>query len=597
MIRGFHTIHNRLFLLFLFGMLGLLMIISALFYRFSTDQIQSKIGEISRKSISQTVGLFDLLLNGYDGLSKSISGNVDLQRLLRETKDQNPAVSVINERTITNMLGTIYFSRDDLLGIHIITNSDRIYSYQNYLNVIDLNYKSAPWVDQLRNSGGEMVWLGVNKSSLIDKSVNRSVFSFGRQIYDVYNNRPVGVVLFEVFSEPILSALSNLSLGPGSQSYVIDEDGRIMASNTPSTEVPSALRKYIRNSGGRQPLLEQGPEELIVAAKPSNAPWTVLSVTPNKDLNVELNETKQYFILVVSVLVVLSVLLATFVSRTISNPLKRLIRQMRQVENGNFRGMVNVRSYEEINSVVTSFNHMVHRMDELIERVKVSSMSEKSAQLQALQSQVNPHFLYNTLDMIYWMLDEKENDRLGRVVLSLSRMFQYSSRWEEGADVTLREELEQIQHYLSIIGYRLEGRIQTRIEVDARWNEMILPKMTLQPIIENAVKYGLEPVGRPGEIRVFAVIDGHRLNIVITDNGCGMEAEVLRRLRESLGETLVDEVAVRRGRKGIGLTNLHRRLVLMFGEGYGLQVESVRGEGTTVTVSMPLPPLGGGETE
>src|SRR5690606_10134560 len=133
------------------------------------------------------------------------------------------------------------------------------------------------------------------------------------------------------------------------------------------------------------------------------------------------------------ILIVAATVLATFVSRSFSSPFKRLIQQMKMVELGNFKGEVQVRSYYEINVLVGSFNRMVQQMDVLIERIKLASISEKNAQLQALQSQVNPHFLFNTLDMIYWMLDERENDRLGRVILALSRIFRYSSDWEEAS--------------------------------------------------------------------------------------------------------------------------------------------------------------------
>src|SRR5690606_18953109 len=146
----------------------------------------------------------------------------------------------------------------------------------------------------------------------------------------------------------------------------------------------------------------------------------------------------------------------------------------------------------------------VQRMDELIKRIKLSSVSEKNAQLQALQSQVNPHFLYNTLDMIYWMLDEKGNERLSRVILSLSQMFRYSSNWEEASQTTLRQELEEIRHHLTSGGSRRNVRVQAEIEVDENWLDVVLPKLTTQPVIENAVKYGLEPLGTPCKLQVHA---------------------------------------------------------------------------------------------
>jgi len=258
---------------------------------------------------------------------------------------------------------------------------------------------------------------------------------------------------------------------------------------------------------------------------------------------------------------------------------------------------VNVKSYQEINILVASFNQMVNRMDDLIERIKLSSISEKHAQLQALQTQVNPHFLYNTLDMIYWMLDERENDRLGKVVLALSHMFRYSSHWDESTAGTLREELQQISHYLTIIGIRLGGRLTTEIQVDERWLDARIPQMTLQPIIENAVKHGLEPLERQGILRVYTTSSERALHMVIEDNGTGMDAEKIRTWEESLagtrglanGNGIADSITGMQTKPGIGLINLHRRIQLMFGDAYGVSVASKSNEGTTVTVSIPIP--------
>jgi len=619
MARGFHTIHNRLFLLFLFGMLSLVLIVSGLYYMRATEQVQAKISDIARKNVSQTVGLFDLLLKGYDSMSKSISGNFDLQRLLADNSPKDSAVKYINERTITNTLGAIYYSREDLIGIHVISYSGEIYSYGNSMNVIDPDYMKSAWFKELRESTGEMKWLGVYPRSVIDQLEGRPVFAFGRQLYDLSEHRPIGIVLIESNPKPILSALSNLSLGPHSEVYIVSPEGRVIASANSDVEaapeLPASFNDIPRPSYEGDVVVDQRPGRLAVASRPEMADWSVVSVTPDKDLNVELNQTKQFLLIVVSALVVVATVLATAISRSISSPLKRLIREMKQVEQGNFRGLLHVKSYEEINILVASFNHMVRRMDDLIERVKLSSISEKNAQLQALQSQVNPHFLYNTLDMIYWMLDEKENDRLGKVVLSLSHMFRYSSSWEESV-VTLREEREQMKHYLTIIGIRLDGRLQIDIDIEEWLLDFRLPKMTLQPIIENAVKHGLERLDRPGCLRVYAQAAEKELQLVIEDNGNGMEPDVLARLtaflqsegKEALREkeespdvTRAIPFAQPKPRRGIGLANVHRRLMLMFGGTYGVKVLSEPGRRTTVIVTMPysdqmpLPAAEGGQ--
>jgi two-component system sensor histidine kinase YesM len=256
---------------------------------------------------------------------------------------------------------------------------------------------------------------------------------------------------------------------------------------------------------------------------------------------------------------------------------------MKHVEQGHFDVMLQVHSFDEINELAAGFNQMVRRVNGLIERVKIISDSEKNAQLHVLQSQVNPHFLYNTLDMIYWMLDEKEHEQLGNVVLSLSNMFRYSSNWEHASQVTLADELEQIGHYLYIIQMRLGGRLSFETDIDPQWLALRLPKMTLQPILENAIIHGLDKQSpdREGIIRITTQTQGERLFIHVEDNGAGMEPGRLRHVMDSLGDSNVESP------KGIGLGNVHRRLAMRFGQEYGLRLESVPGQGTRVSVVVP----------
>jgi two-component system sensor histidine kinase YesM len=188
-------------------------------------------------------------------------------------------------------------------------------------------------------------------------------------------------------------------------------------------------------------------------------------------------------------------------------------------------------------------------------------------------------------------LDEKGNDRLGEVVLSLSHMFRYSSHWEGNAEVTLREEVEQIRHYLNIIQMRLEDRLTVEIDIDEQWMNLPVPKMLLQPVIENAVKHGLE-AQKSGLLTVRAVPDAKYLNIRVQDNGAGMPPETLMRLRRSLDTYTAEPAGEGEStgiRQGIGMQNLHQRLKYMFGDEYGIGIESVQDEGTTITLRLPLP--------
>ncbi|SEO36280.1 sensor histidine kinase [Paenibacillus sp. OV219] len=591
MSRGFHSIQYRLFVLFLISMSAIVLIVSILYYNRTTVQFQEKVSGLSKQNVSQTAGLFDLLLKGYDSMSKSVIGNNDFSRIMSTPTVDSPAVDYFNERAITNILGAVFLSQEDLIGIHVLTDKGKVYNYGNFANVIDPEYTKSHWYQEIQGSSGSMVWLGVYKRSIIDQVESRSVFAFGRRIYDLNNHRQVGVVLFETSSQAIVNAMENLKLGVHSEVYLMSSNGEVISS-TSQTWDDQRMSTLPRPKGG-VPVVVENDGNLIVASQLPFADWTVLSVTPERDLNVELAETKRFLIYVGAALVLVAILIATIFSRTISSPLKRLISEMKQVEIGNFRGSLKVTSYQEINILVASFNQMVNQISELIERVKISSVSEKNAELQALQSQVNPHFLYNTLDMIYWMLDEKGHDRLGEVVLSLSRLFRYSSHWDQGVAVSLREEIEQTQHYLTIIVTRLEGRLTVDVDVDETWMNVPLPKMTLQPVIENAVKYGLEPLlDWEGKLRVYIEADDRKLHIMVQDNGIGMDAAKLKRINTLLDkpeEAAKDEEGLEgiRQEGGIGLVNLQRRIRHMYGEAYGLELRSEPNEGTTVIITVP----------
>ncbi|OPA73169.1 two-component sensor histidine kinase [Paenibacillus selenitireducens] len=591
-MKSFNSIHVRLFMIFLFSMLGLLLIVSLVYYQRATEQIRDKVSVVAEKNISQTAGLFDLMLKGYDGVTKSLNSNNELMRLLRIQPTANTVYAVNIERRITDILGAVFYSRNDIVGIHVITNQGTVFSFDRSIRTGTLDFSEQPWFSELKQSTGEMKWLGVYPESLMTGDIDRPVFAFGRQLFELSSLKPIGHVLIEADAGAIVSALSNASLAPGSSVIIRGAEGKeIIRTKSAEEDIGFIPRDWPGDIKPNKVAVREWNHALVTAARINMANWTVIGVTPDRELKLEVKQTQQFLLTVIIVLVLAATIVATFVSRSFSSPFKRLIQQMKQVELGKFNGEVHVHSYDELNVLVGSFNRMVHQMDDLIERVKLASISEKNAQLQALQSQVNPHFLFNTLDMIYWMLDERENDRLGKVILALSQIFRYSSDWEEASRVKLRTELDQLQHYLTIIETRVGGRVQTVIEVEERWLDAEVPKMILQPIVENAVKYGLEPLSRQGVLRVYSRQTEDRLQIVVQDNGLGMDDDSLSQLSRSLAGTpmLGLEQEEPNGRRGIGLLNVHRRIRLMYGDPYGIRIESVRNVGTTVIVSFPIP--------
>ncbi|WP_169082339.1 sensor histidine kinase [Paenibacillus sp. PL91] len=611
----FNRLGVRLFLLFVGSSFILMLVLTMLYYQRSAIQVNDKVGDVALKSMSQASGHAELLLKGYSILAKSIVSSPEIQTYAARDQKDIPALQAIRERTITNALGAIYYSWDDIIGIYVITDTGKVYSYgSRNAQVIDVGYKDTLWYDQIKQSKGEPIWLGVKDKSIIDQIEKRPVFAFGSQLVDFTNQKSMGIILVEMEPKAINGIMKNLELSNNSESFLLNSDKAILAHNIPNHIATSIARDIADEHDSKPVQIIDHDRYLIVNGMLNSMGLQLLSLTPKSDLAFELQQTKQFILMIFMLLIFLSILLALFVSRSVSLPISQMIRQMKQVERGDFNGMMEVKSFEEIREMAQRFNRMVDRINGLIARIRAISASEKNVQLQVLQAQVNPHFLYNTLDMIYWMLEEKEEETLSEVVLSLSEIFRYSSNWEHSSSVTLLEELEQIKNYALICQTRMNHRLEIKIEIDPIWHEIKLPKMILQPIVENAIVHGLDEKDsdEAGVVLLTAHIDAGNLYIHIEDNGVGMEQDKLKSLLSTLhiksekerayerktggnleevpegqAEDLISIDLQRESDTGIGLSNVHRRLLLWYGPAYGVQIRSTFGEGTRVSIIVP----------
>ncbi|OMF27638.1 hypothetical protein BK133_19305 [Paenibacillus sp. FSL H8-0548] len=577
---NFRSFGTRLFLLFSACSLCLLIVFSLTYSKRLTEQTNSMLGDAAFKNVSQAREHVELLLKGYDSLSRSIVTNTDIQRLL-DKKESNSAVRAINDRTITNAIGSIYYSWDDVLGIHLFSLDSRLYSYGSSTQVIDPDYASQSWFEQIKKSNGETIWIGMRQNSVIDRNEKGPVFVFGRKLTDLHKSHSIGMVLIEIKPAALQRILSNMNVTDHTTSFLADAK-QIMA------HLDVALLQT--EPGITLPLIENetsnrfiAADEQIVVSKLSANSWFAVSVTPISDLTVEVNTIQRLMTGLTIGLLIVSLIFALFVSVTFTAPLKQLMRHMRLVGQGKFEEAPLRKSFKETELLTEGFNQMVRRINELIERNNQVSESEKIAQLNALQSQVNPHFLYNTLDMVYWMLDEKENEYLGNVVLALSSIFRYSCDWTNGSSATLGEEMEQIKRYALISQARFGDKLKFEFIGEEYGLDLTLPKMTLQPIVENAVIHGIGKAGGAGVVSITVVRTEQLLTITIGDNGIGISPDKAAIMNETFERAVPSS-----GSSGVGLANVHRRLAYRFGTAYGLSIQSAYGQGTQIIISLPF---------
>ena len=266
---------------------------------------------------------------------------------------------------------------------------------------------------------------------------------------------------------------------------------------------------------------------------------------------------------------------AYVMARGVSAPVRRLTDAMGEVERGNFRATVPVTSSDEIGRLSAAFNHMQRQIESLIHNIEEKQRNLRVAEINALSLQVNPHFLYNTLDLIKWNIKLERTQEAAHIVVQLGKLLRRLMNNREEI-VSVAEELELVQAYLEIQRTRHEGRLSVRFEIAQDVYDAHIPKLVLQPLIENAIVHGLENKLEGGELALSAVRDGAYLRFVVQDNGAGMSAEKLKSVQRLQPN----------GMYNIGLSNVHERARLYGDARCGLSIRSALGEGTTITLTL-----------
>ncbi len=328
-----------------------------------------------------------------------------------------------------------------------------------------------------------------------------------------------------------------------------------------------------------------GHERLTVIQTVNQTRWRIVGVAMMDEIMDDLGSFQTALLFISAVMIIISIIATTIISKHITRPLRRLESEMRKVETGDFEVSLPQSHSIEVESLSSSFRIMVARIKVLMKRIKATEEIKRQRELDALQAKINPHFLYNTLDSVIWMAETGDNHGVVKMVSALARLFRISIA--KGHDViTLSEELSHVQNYLDIQSMRYKDKFTYSITIPRELENAPTIKLIVQPIIENSIYHGIKYLQEEGriEIKAEAVDDG--IKIIISDNGVGMKSETAATILNP------DQENTASSGNGIGLRNIDERIKLSYGEKYGLSIWSEPDEGTTVTILIPhLPPI------
>jgi two-component system sensor histidine kinase YesM len=412
----------------------------------------------------------------------------------------------------------------------------------------------------------------------------RWVVSLSRAVELTNNKRATfGVLLVDMNFSGIEQICKNVNMGKSGYVYLIDREGEIIYHPRQQLIYSNLIQENNKSEAslddGNHVETFNGEKRLVTVKTVGYTGWKIVGVTPMVDITSDSYQMSIFAIFIMSFAIFILVFLNMFVSWWIANPIKALEKSVKKLENGVKDVDISINGSYEVQHLGKAIRSMVNQMHTLMDNIMIEQESKRKSELNALQAQINPHFLYNTLDSIIWMIENENYDGSITMVTALAKLFRISL--SKGKNIiTVNDEIEHARNYLTIQNIRYKNKFTYSIEVDENVLNFASIKLIVQPLIENAIYHGMEFMGGDGEILVKTYAKENDLYIDVVDNGLGMEQDVADAL-------LTNESKVEKKSSGIGLKNVNERIQLYFGKEYGLKIYSEPDEGTTIRIHMP----------
>ena len=581
MIKKFKSIQSVIFAVLSVLLLGAVIIITVISLSYTRQSVFENSSLYTQTIIQQMNQNIDSYIDYMENTSYLVSSNEDVQKyLFGDTADPEARDRILSQ------FETILDSRSDILNLGIIAENGRmlINNGQRLTNQ-DLDIHSQEWYTNALE-GRESVYLTSSHVQHIISGERPWVITLSRGI----RNKEMGTgqekegVFFIDLNYSAISELCDQSMvGNQGYAFIVDADGNIVYHPQQQqlyNELQTENIDLVMNAGSDIVTWGDGiNKKMYSISRSEKTGWTVVDCVRVEELLRRSNEAQSIYVLVAIGLMAVALFFSRFVAKSITLPIQRLCDSMERVQEGDFSvSDIVVDSENEIGSLTKSFNVMTHRIHELMEQNIREQEAKRKSELKALQSQINPHFLYNTLDSIIWMAEGKKNEEVVLMTASLARLLRQSISNEDEL-VSIGQEIEYARGYLTIQKMRYKDKLEFQIKVEPSILHIRLIKLVLQPIIENAIYHGLKYKESKGLLCVRGFMKNGNAVLQVIDDGVGMDQETLDHIYE---RHKVDYHS-----NGVGIYNVQKRLQLYYGNEYGIVYESKPGEGTTATITIP----------
>lgn len=563
-------IAGKLFLLLVICLLIPFLIISVYSYRSARNQLLMQAYENMNISNQQINNNISGQLQIFTQISELVNTNETLKTYL--TRTYNKDIEFVEAYRYINDL---FFG---LMAANSNVNSVTVYVLNPSLPTdgVFIKYlfeKDTPdWIRSMNHTDGNVLYTNIHLNEEGER-----VFSLVRVMTLSSYHYPYSILALSVKEDYLYSMIRQESAGK--DIYVLDSDGKIITTRRKSlisktlTDVLGSELPDMSRDGYR--IMELGGRESLIVYNSMPQGWKTVSVVPLTEILEETRHSASHILFIVTCSFFLAVLGILIISRYFNGRLQLLLRQIRQIEKEDFSSRVAVKGDDEFDQLSKAFNNMTERLNLLINELYKKEIGRRDSELYALQSQINPHFLYNTLSVISSLAIRKGNKEISDIINHLSSFYRTSLN-QGKRYISVENELDITRHYIAIQHMRFGNTFQVSYEVDEQLYPCRTLKLVLQPFVENAINHAMDETASPLHIIIRAYRRNKRICFEVEDNGTGIDRKKLEGLTSGKTDT------------GFGIFNVDERIRLAYGQEYGVQIQSDPGSGTRILIEIPL---------
>ncbi|WP_181444536.1 sensor histidine kinase [Bacillus sp. 03113] len=545
--------------------------------------MKKNVRESTVQIAKQTAESLSYILEVGVDTSDFISSDLTIQRAVLQLNTTPVFEQRNNSQYINTLLNNLVYSNSFVKIVYVLKEEGSGWGSGTFaeINLKKVQLSNQEWVKEAKQKDGALLWQGIHYDVFNGGGINTDlVLPVSRVLKDFDTMANIGFVQVHLDGRSILNTIEQLKLGKTGKFFVVDPEGRIMIHSNldminKKVVNPDLYTYIVREDKEEFEFTEKGIPYYGVKQPLSNG-WLLVGTVPIHEISGQLERLESWIFYSSVLFSFLAILIGLIFAGRVTKPVKQLTQSMIRVQKGDLKVRTSVSSLDEIGFLSKQFNKMVHEIENLMQQVESEQSEKYHAELRAVVHRIQPHFLFNTLSTLRWLIDSNQNNQASQVLSALTHLLE-ANMGKSGNIITVGEELDIIRKYLVILELRYEKTFHLELDIEPGTENIPIPRMLLQPIVENAIFHGIVPKNTNGRISIKICSCDDNLVFLIHNDGLGITNNQVKELNNP-------EAAIKNGNIGIGLRHIFDTLRLYYAQNWDWSISSEVEEGTTVRI-------------